>query len=181
MQPSEPSAHPRRGRPASRTPRLALIAAAVAATFTASCRIESHAPARSIDPAVVDEPPLAGVHTIVYHVADLDAARDWYRRALEIDPYRVDPAYVGFRLGEHELGLDPDTTARAQAGTGTIAYWSVRDIEHEVQRLIGLGATAYSPVRDAGEGRRLAVLVDPFGNAIGLVQDAAPDGAGGTS
>jgi len=153
-----------------------LFAIAGLALPATACRIDSHAPSRAIDPAVLEQPPLIGLRSVVYPVTDLVAAREWYRRALEIDPYFDGSSYVGFRLGEYELGLDPDTARIALAAAGGVAYWAVADIEREVQRLIQLGATPHTPVRSARDGLRLAVLLDPFGNAIGLVHDSASGG-----
>lgn len=112
-----------------------------------------------------------GLRTVVYHVNDLDRARAWYSLALGIEPYFDQPFYVGFNVGGYELGLDPDMTGITIGIGGVGAYWGVSDCEAEFARLLELGASAHSPVRDVGEGIRVAAVTDPFGNVIGVIQN----------
>ena len=41
---------------------------------------------------------LLGLRTVIYPVNDLDAARAWWTGFLGIDPYYVQPYYVGFEV-----------------------------------------------------------------------------------
>jgi predicted enzyme related to lactoylglutathione lyase len=111
---------------------------------------------------------ILGLRTVIYPVADLAAARAWYARAFGIEPYFDQPFYVGFAVGAFELGLIPDGTA---AIAGTQAYWGVADIEVEYARLRALGATELEPIRDVGGDIKTARLADPFGNALGIIQN----------
>src|SRR5262245_30992227 len=80
---------------------------------------------------------LRGVTTVVYQAADLDAAVEWYSKALETEPYFVrKPRYVEFRIGDfqHELGILAAETGAAPSGV--IAYWAVDDVEAAYQRLL---------------------------------------------
>jgi predicted enzyme related to lactoylglutathione lyase len=113
---------------------------------------------------------LQGLGTTIYQVTDLAAAKAWYAQAIGHAPYFDQPFYVGFNVGGYELGLQADAPARTPV-ENVVAYWRVGDIVAEVQRLTGLGATAHSPVTDVGEGIRVAVLRDPWGNALGLIQN----------
>jgi len=45
-----------------------------------------------------DRPPLR----------DLAKAKAVYRELLGLEPYADEPYYVGFRVGDQELGLDPN-------------------------------------------------------------------------
>jgi predicted enzyme related to lactoylglutathione lyase len=112
-----------------------------------------------------------GLRTVVYHVNDLDQAKAWYSLALGIEPYFDQPFYVGFNVGGYELGLDPDMTGITIGTGGVGAYWGVNDCESAFNRLLGLGALAHSPVRDVGEGIRVASVTDPFGNVIGVIEN----------
>jgi len=40
-----------------------------------------------------------GLRTVIYAVADLGKARDWYSQALSQPPYFSEPFYVGFNVG----------------------------------------------------------------------------------
>jgi predicted enzyme related to lactoylglutathione lyase len=111
-----------------------------------------------------------GLRTVVYAVADLEKAKEWYAQALSQQPYFAEPYYVGFKVGGFELGLDPDVSG-VQRGNNAVAYWGVPDANAAYARLIGLGARENSPVREVGEGILVASVVDPFGNVLGIIQN----------
>lgn len=107
-----------------------------------------------------------GMRTTVYPVGDLAKAKEWFTEVFGKAPYFDQPFYVGFEIGGFELGLVRD----GQPGThGSIVYWGVDDIEAEVARIVGLGATVHSAIQDVGESIRVVELADPFGNLLGLI------------
>jgi predicted enzyme related to lactoylglutathione lyase len=112
-----------------------------------------------------------GLRTVIYKVDDLDRGRDWYRKALGIDPYFDQPYYVGFNVGGFELGLDPDTSTGKPGLGGALAYWGVENAEQALARLLDAGAKPHAAVQDVGEGIRVASVRDPFGNLIGLIEN----------
>ncbi len=115
------------------------------------------------------ESRLKGLRTVVYSVPDIERARDWYTEALGIEPYSDEPFYVGFNVGGYELGLNPDGTVAQPEGSGVIAYWGVDNLQEEVDRLLKIGARPKAPVQDVGGGIKVASVLDPFGNPIGLI------------
>jgi len=117
------------------------------------------------------EPMLEGLRTVIYPVADLARAKTWYSTVLGPDPYFDEPFYVGYTVGGFELGLDPNGTAASATGGGPVAYWGVPDISAAYRRLHELGAGECVPVQDVGGGIRTAVVTDPFGNAVGLIEN----------
>ena len=110
------------------------------------------------------------LRTVIYHVENLDDAKTWYKNITGIDPYFDQPFYVGFDINGYELGLDPDTTG-IEAGNQSVAYWSVDNIDAAVDSLTENNASVTSPITAVGEGIKVAVLKDPFGNAIGLIEE----------
>ena len=111
---------------------------------------------------------ILGLRTAIYATPDLEAGTAWYRRALERDPYFEQPFYVGFSVGGFELGLIPD----GQPGPGGVCvYWGVADAEAEVERLVALGARVEEPVHGVGDGIRVATVLDPFGNRLGVIEN----------
>ncbi len=111
-----------------------------------------------------------GLRTVIYNPGDLDKAKAWYREMLGIDPYFDEPFYVGFNVGGYELGLNPNE-APPSAGAGVSAYWGVENIEQAFGRLLELGATAHSPIEDVGDGIKVASVIDPFGNRVGIIEN----------
>jgi predicted enzyme related to lactoylglutathione lyase len=111
------------------------------------------------------------LRTVIYHVTDLQKAKEWYATVTGIQPYFDEPFYVGFDINGCELGLDPDMTGVA-AGNHSFVYWSVTDIENCVKKLVELGATTIIDVNEVGGGIKVAVVNDLWGNAVGLIEGA---------
>jgi predicted enzyme related to lactoylglutathione lyase len=116
-------------------------------------------------------PHFLGLRTAIYPVPDLAKAKAWYAEAFGVAPYFDQPFYVGFNVGGFELGLDPDTSGVPAGATGVTTYWGVEDAARTWDRLLELGATPFSPVRDVGSGIRVAIVKDPFGNLLGIIQN----------
>ena len=68
------------------------------------------------------------LRTVIYYVADLQKAKEWYTEITGITPYFDEPFYAGFNINGCELGLDPDM-AGVTRGNHNFVYWSVDDIE----------------------------------------------------
>jgi predicted enzyme related to lactoylglutathione lyase len=109
------------------------------------------------------------LRTIVYHVADIEQAKNWYINITGVQPYFDEPFYVGFNINGAELGLDPDMTG-VENGNHSIAYWAVENIENCVDRLITAGAVLTHAVNEVGGGIKVAVVNDLWGNAVGLIE-----------
>lgn len=111
-----------------------------------------------------------GLRTVIYHVDDLAKAKEWYSTVLNIKPYFDKPFYVGFDVGGYELGLNPAMSGVTK-GNNTIAYWGVKNADEAYQRLQDLGATKHHNVQDVGGGIRVASVIDPFGNVLGIIEN----------
>ena len=116
-------------------------------------------------------PRVLGLRTVIQHVPDLSRAKAWYATAFGVTPYFDEPFYVGFQVGGFELGLDPDCSRVRPGEGGTTAYWGVANIDEAHAAFVGAGATELEPVHDVGGGIRVSTVADPFGNAIGLIQN----------
>jgi predicted enzyme related to lactoylglutathione lyase len=112
---------------------------------------------------------LKKLRTIVYHVADLEAARRWYSETFGITPYFDEPFYVGFDIGGFELGLDPAADEYTE-GTHNITYWQVDNLDEALNQLRQRGVTVVQEPNDVGGGIITASIADPFGNVIGLIE-----------
>lgn len=124
-------------------------------------------------------PALRGLAQVNIPADDVAAARDWYAQATGVQPYfqqpdAETPAYVEFRLGDHqnELGIIDRRylpSPEAREGGGVIVRWHVDDLDATLNHLTGIGATEYEPVTPRGEGFVTASVLDPFGNILGLI------------
>ncbi len=113
---------------------------------------------------------LLGLRTVVYHVDDLNAAKQWYMKVLGFPPYFDEPFYVGFNVGGYELGLDPDLGNLTPGGTA-VTYWGVKDTSAALARLLELGAEPHENVQEVGDGIRVASVRDPWGNLFGVIEN----------
>ena len=76
------------------------------------------------------------------------------------------PYYVGFKVGDQDIGLDPNGHK-----AGMTAYYHVDDIKQGLQSLLDAGSQILQEIKDVGGGRLIASVREPDGNIIGLVQD----------
>lgn len=111
------------------------------------------------------------LRTVVYHVTDLQKAKEWYVTITGITPYFDEPFYIGFDINGCELGLDPDMS-NIVTGNNTVAYWAVDGIENCVATLVEQGAVILAAVTEVGGGVKVATVKDLWGNAVGLIEGA---------
>lgn len=113
---------------------------------------------------------MESVKLLVYPVKDLAQAKGLFKALLGIEPYYEGPYYVGFRVGDQEIGLDPN--GHKEGWGGPVGYWEVEDIRKRLQTLLDAGAQPHQEVQDVGGGKLAASVKDADGNIIGLVQSA---------
>ncbi|MDQ0669429.1 VOC family protein [Pseudomonas sp. NPDC087814] len=110
--------------------------------------------------------------SILIHVPDWRAATEWYAAAF--------PTATRIYHEPDDFGhLDVDGVALeivnadnkvASGAAGSVVYWRVTDLLHEVQRLVTLGATLYRGPMEVEGGEWMCQVRDPWGNCIGLRQ-----------
>jgi catechol 2,3-dioxygenase-like lactoylglutathione lyase family enzyme len=121
---------------------------------------------------------LRGFSTLVFLVDDVAAATAWYTEFLGHAPVFTRPGpggrviYAKFVIGDQrgELALADGSRApvgRAAGPGGAIVHWRVDDVEATLARLRSMGAQEYTPITPHGPFVT-AVVVDPFGNLLGL-------------
>jgi predicted enzyme related to lactoylglutathione lyase len=109
-----------------------------------------------------------GIRLVVYPVKDLTKARTLYKKLLGVEPYADLGFYVGFKVGEQEIGLDPNS--HKNGSSGPLVYYDVEDIKQSLKALLDAGAQEQQKVRDVGGGMLVASVKDADGNVIGLRQ-----------
>ena len=108
------------------------------------------------------------ISTVIYPVKDLDQAKALYGALLGVAPYADAPYYVGFRVGDQELGLDPNGHHKGMSAP--LAYVEVDDIQRRLDQLLEAGAETQQPITDVGGGKLIASVKDADGNVTGLAQ-----------
>ena len=112
---------------------------------------------------------ILGLRTAIYRVSDMSAAKEWYAKVFETQPYFDQPFYAGFNIGGFELGLQPQEVPVSDKKESVVAYWGVKEIYKEYNKFIEAGATEYEKPSEVGEGIIVATLKDPWENIIGLI------------
>ena len=112
-----------------------------------------------------------GLRTVIYAVADLEQAKDWYSKVLAQEPYFSEPFYVGFNVAGYELGLQPAEGETTERQTHAAVYWGVESCDEALKQLLAKGATANEDVQDVGGGIKVASVKDPFGNVFGVIEN----------
>ena len=110
------------------------------------------------------------ISLIVYPVKDVARATALFRTFLGAEPYYESAYYVGFRVGDQEIGLDPNGHTKGQ--TGPIGYCDVDDIKAALQALLDAGAELQQDVTPVGGGLSIAWVKDADGNTLGLRQSS---------
>ena len=106
-----------------------------------------------------------GIKTIIYPVKDLAKAKERFSQLLGVEPYADESYYVGFKVGDQDIGLDPNGHKQ-----GLSAYHEVDDIRKSLRLLLDAGAETIQEIKDVGGGKLIAVVKDSDGNVIGLSQ-----------
>ena len=105
------------------------------------------------------------IKLIVYPAKNVEKAKALLNKFLGIEPYVDGPYYVGYKLDDMEVGLDPN-------GTSVIAYTEVDNIESSLKGLLDAGATIHQEVKEVGGGLLIAQVKDANGNILGLRQSS---------
>jgi predicted enzyme related to lactoylglutathione lyase len=108
------------------------------------------------------------IQLIVYSVSDVNAAKKRFGTFLGTEPYVDGDYYVGYRVGNLEIGLDPN--AQAQGFTAPIAYIDTADIQSSLKALVEAGAELVQDVTEVAPGLLITRLKDADGNFLGLRQ-----------
>jgi predicted enzyme related to lactoylglutathione lyase len=108
------------------------------------------------------------ISLFLYPVKDLAQAKTLYRTLLGVEPYADEAYYVGFRVGDQEIGLDP--YGHNKGMTGPVGYYQANDIKKSLQLLMDAGAQVQQEVQDVGGGKLIASVKDADSNIIGLIQ-----------
>lgn len=109
-----------------------------------------------------------GAKTIIYPVKDIENAKAFYAQLLDVEPSIENPYYVGFKVGDQEIGLNPHGLDQGVAGP--VVYYHVSDLAGQLASLLAAGASLQQNSTDVGGGKLIATVIDASGNTIGLIQ-----------
>lgn len=111
---------------------------------------------------------MAQIKLIVYPTKDVATSKKIFNEFLGVEPYMDSPYYVGYKVGDQEVGLDPN--AFKQNINTPIAYIDVKDIKASIKTLLDAGGQLLQDAQDVGQGLLIAKIKDQNGNILGLRQ-----------
>lgn len=113
---------------------------------------------------------LSGLRTAIYFTDDIQAAKEWYIKVLDVQPYFDEPFYVGFNVGGYELGLHPGAGKAGKTGSDSVnTYWGVDNVQATYDKLLSLGAEPHETPNEVGGGIIVGAVKDPWGNVLGII------------
>ena len=107
---------------------------------------------------------------ITYFVDDIEKAKQWYSMVLETPPIFDTPFAAIYNFGGCSLSLAKAKNPLAEVNGRMDVYWEVDDIDSAFATFVHHGARIQTPVKKV-LNIRVAQLIDPFGNVIGLTGD----------
>lgn len=107
-----------------------------------------------------------GVKTIIYPAKDITQTKATFQKLLGVEPYADQPYYVGFKVGDQDIGLVPNGNS-----AGMTAFFHIDDIKNSLQILLDAGAEIIQDIKNVGGGRLIASAKDKDGNIIGLIEN----------
>lgn len=116
---------------------------------------------------------LKAIESVVFFVNDIHAAARWYAELLGLSREAVqyeNPNYAFIQAPGLLIGFHP-ADAKCPGGVGgTTSYWSVDDLTQVKDHMIAHGATLHRGPATTDLGDLVCMLIDPFGNSVGLHQ-----------
>ncbi len=107
-----------------------------------------------------------GIKTVIYPSKDVTKAKTLFSKLLGVEPYADQPYYVGFKIGDQDIGLVPGNPE-----AGMTAFYHVDDIKNSLQILREGDSEIIQDIKNVGGGRLIASVKDKDGNIIGLIQN----------
>jgi len=103
------------------------------------------------------------ISIVVYPVKDIAKAKTVYSTFLGVEPYADSPYYVGYKIGDLEIGLAPSNQT-------IISYTDTEDIQASLKEMTEAGCTVSSEPKNVGGGLMVATVKDEDGNELGFRQ-----------
>ncbi|MGL4232127.1 MAG: VOC family protein [Casimicrobium sp.] len=116
---------------------------------------------------------LKTVESIIFFVNDIRVAANWYADLFAIAHDRIEyenANYAFIRTPGVLIGFHPADSKCPGGIGGTTSYWSVDDLDAACEHMIANGARLYRGPMRTNVGDYVCMLIDPFGNSIGLHQ-----------
>lgn len=107
----------------------------------------------------------------VYFVEDIHCAAKWYADIVGVEVKYENEMYAYIETGDFKIGFHPEDRKSSSGTTGQTTYWRVCSLGASINVLNGKGAKLYRGPLQTSLNEHVCILIDPFGNTIGLISD----------
>lgn len=113
------------------------------------------------------------IESVLLFAHDIEAVAAWYAALLGVPVEHENPQLAFVRAPGCVIGFHPvDEKSPGVGHHATTPYWEVDDLDAALAELQRRGAQLLRGPGVTNFGARVAMLVDPFGNTLGLNQSA---------
>jgi len=109
--------------------------------------------------------------SVVYFVKDINLAANWYAEILHAEIKYENKMYAYIELDTGKIGFHPEDEKSKRNTSGQTVYWYVSSVNTAIEELISKGATLYRKPIKTDLDEFACMLIDPFGNSLGLISD----------
>jgi predicted enzyme related to lactoylglutathione lyase len=109
----------------------------------------------------------------VYFVADIHSAAQWYADILGTDVKYENSLYAYIQNVDVKIGFHPADTKSGTGVNGQTTYWRVAALQAAIDLLLAKGARLYRGPLQTSLNESACIVLDPFGNSLGLISDRA--------
>ncbi|EAR08895.1 VOC family protein [Reinekea blandensis] len=102
------------------------------------------------------------------HVGDVSNGLDWYRKAFPMAIVKNIDDFTFLEVNGFALEIVPADEKVGSGKYGSVTYWEVVSLEHEIERFKELGSVVYRGPMKIESDLWMCQVTDPFGNLIGL-------------
>ena len=102
------------------------------------------------------------------HVENVEESIVWYKRAFGDAVERIVDGFVILDINGCSIEIVPADEKVNSGKSGSITYWSVKNLNSEIARFKSLGSSIYRGPMEIEDGLGMCQVTDPSGNLIGL-------------
>jgi predicted enzyme related to lactoylglutathione lyase len=110
------------------------------------------------------------IESVVFFVPDVAVAAAWYADIFGSEIGWENPKYAFVKAPGVNVGFHPADEKCPGGVGGSVVYWEVESMDDAIQDLTQRGAKVHRGPGVTDFGAKAAMLIDPFGCAIGLNQ-----------
>jgi len=112
-------------------------------------------------------------NSVIYFVRDIEESARWYSELFNCEVQYENSNYAYINVTSGKLGFHTEDKKNQNSKSGQTVYWSVVSLTDAIEIFTSKGAIVYREPMETDLGEFACMLIDPFGNSIGLISENA--------